>query len=251
MPNCDRLQTACSRLKPQPQFRPAINTRGAAYAGRLSTKSVRGCRSPSKRRSHSTPRSSPALPIANANRYIELISAVLNDAFNRGELTHAPSIPYAPEVQNAPVFLTQKKAGPSGGTVDPLNRMARFALATDLREANLRELAWRKVDVERRCAGVRMKDAKAAKSMRLGSAAMRCRCWPRALAPRIARVRLRRSTDRLQGRRQRLQEGPGAGQRARVTLARPASYLRKLARDTRRATRGPAETGEVGRTSGW
>lgn len=43
--------------------------------------------------------------------------------------------------------------------------MARFALATGLREANVRMLEWRQVDRQRSCAWIRGENAKAAKSI--------------------------------------------------------------------------------------
>ena len=47
---------------------------------------------------------------ATANRYLEIISAVLNYARKNDQLTHVPSIPYADEKKKTPQFLTQAEA---------------------------------------------------------------------------------------------------------------------------------------------
>ena len=73
---------------------------------------------------------------STANRYLEIISAVLNYAFKRDEITHVPAIPYVAERKKAVEFLTQEEANRLLAELpDHLARMAKFALATGLREA--------------------------------------------------------------------------------------------------------------------
>lgn len=101
-----------------------------------------------------------------ANRYLELISAVLHYERRQDRLQYVPAIPYAKETPATPPFLTPEEAK---RLIDELpihlSRMARFALATGLRESNVRMLEWPQVDLPRSCAWIHGENAKAGKSI--------------------------------------------------------------------------------------
>lgn len=98
---------------------------------------------------------------ATANRFMAVVSAVLNYAHSKGKLDGVPKIPYMPENNERFLYLTQEQAHK---LVDELPghlaMMTRFALATGLRRANITGLEWQNVNLERKIAWVWADDAK-------------------------------------------------------------------------------------------
>ena len=85
-----------------------------------------------------------------ANRYLEILSAVLHYGKRREWVENVPTIPYAKVRKEPRPFLTAQQAVRLLDAMPPhLNRSARFALATGLRDANVRLLRWEQIDLDR------------------------------------------------------------------------------------------------------
>ena len=98
---------------------------------------------------------------ATANRFLAVISAVLNYAHSKGKLDGVPKIPYMPENNERFLYLTQEQANRLIEELPHhLAMMTRFALATGLRRANITGLEWGNVNMERKIAWVWADDAK-------------------------------------------------------------------------------------------
>ncbi len=103
---------------------------------------------------------------STANRFLALISAVLNYAHAKGKLSGVPKIPYLAESNERFLYLTHEQADSFIAELPPhLSAMARFALATGLRRSNVTGLTWQNVDVLRKVAWVWAEDAKAKKNI--------------------------------------------------------------------------------------
>ena len=87
---------------------------------------------------------------ATVNRHLAQLSAVLNDSHRRGWLPAVPPIAKAAEPANRIAWLTRDEADALLAQLPAhLAAMAGFALATGLRESNIRLLRWSQVDVAR------------------------------------------------------------------------------------------------------
>lgn len=87
---------------------------------------------------------------ATVNRHMAQLSAVLNDANRRGWLPVVPPITKAAEPAKRIAWLTREQAAALLAELPPhLRAMAAFALATGLRESNIRLLRWSQVDMAR------------------------------------------------------------------------------------------------------
>ena len=103
---------------------------------------------------------------ATANRYLAILSAVLNRCHERDIITAVPAIPYQDEPEGKIDFLTPDEAATLiDEAPEHLARMIRFSLATGLRDANMRLLTWNRVNFGNRTAWVNPEDAKAAKAI--------------------------------------------------------------------------------------
>lgn len=99
---------------------------------------------------------------ATVNRHLAALSAILHHAHARGWIAAAPKIPYFAEPKGRVRWITTEQARALLAELPPhLNRMARFALATGLRQANVIALEWRQVDTGRAIAWIDAPDAKA------------------------------------------------------------------------------------------
>lgn len=101
------------------------------------------------------------------NRVLALIRSILNAAVKDWEwLDNVPSIKLLPESAGVVRWLTQDEAGALIAEL-PLHlaAMARFSLATGLRESNVTGLKWSQVDLARRCAWIHASQAKGNKSI--------------------------------------------------------------------------------------
>lgn len=106
--------------------------------------------------------------VANAtvNRHLAVLSAVLHYAHDGGHISGLPKIEMLPEPKTRIRWLTRAEADRLLAELPPhLNAMARFALATGLRRANVTGLEWSQVDLVRRLTWVNPDDAKAAKAI--------------------------------------------------------------------------------------
>ncbi len=103
---------------------------------------------------------------STANRYLAILSAVLNRAHERDQIAAVPAIPYQDEPEGKIDFLTRAQAALLiDEAPEHLSRMIRFSLATGLRDANMRRLEWDRVNLATRTAWVHAEDAKAAKAI--------------------------------------------------------------------------------------
>lgn len=103
---------------------------------------------------------------ATVNRHLAHLSAVLNYARGRGWLAVLPPIKLLSEPTKRVAWLTREQAQTLLDELPPhLEAMARFALATGLRESNIRLLTWRQVDVERAVAWCHADQTKAGKDI--------------------------------------------------------------------------------------
>ena len=99
---------------------------------------------------------------STVNRYLALIRAILNRAVNEWEwLDRAPKISLYKEPDGRDRWITPRQAKrllielPSH-----LRQMARYTLATGLRQANVSELKWEQIDLEKRTASFKAKEMK-------------------------------------------------------------------------------------------
>jgi integrase len=103
--------------------------------------------------------------VANAtvNRMLEVLRAILRKAERDwGWLDRAPIVHMLPEPIRRIRWLTRDEAGRLLSELPAhLADMARFSLATGLREANVTRLEWSQVDLERRVAWIHADQAKA------------------------------------------------------------------------------------------
>lgn len=102
---------------------------------------------------------------ATANRVLSLIRAILNRAKNEWDwLDTVPVFRFLPEPKERIRWLTHEEAAAVIAELpEHLAAMARFALATGLREANVTGLLWRQVDLRRECAWIESHQTKAGK----------------------------------------------------------------------------------------
>lgn len=85
-----------------------------------------------------------------ANRYLEILSAVLHYGKRREWIENVPTIPYAKVRKVTKPFLSQQQAvALLNAMPEHLNHTCRFALATGLRDANVRLLTWDRIDLNR------------------------------------------------------------------------------------------------------
>lgn len=102
---------------------------------------------------------------ATVNRHLAQLSAVLHYAQGRGWLAAVPPIAKAPEPAKRVAWLTHEQADQLLDELPPhLRAMAGFALATGLRESNIRLLTWAQVDMRRAVAWFEADQMKAGKS---------------------------------------------------------------------------------------
>lgn len=104
---------------------------------------------------------------ATVNRMLEVVRAILNRAEREWEwLERAPHVRMMPVAKRRIRWLTREEADRLLSELpDHLAAMARFALATGLREANVVKLEWSQVDLDRRCAWIHADQAKARKAI--------------------------------------------------------------------------------------
>lgn len=103
---------------------------------------------------------------ATVNRHLAALSVILHHAHARGWIAAVPKIPYFTEPKGRIRWITREQAAALLRELPPhLNRMARFALATGLRQANVIGLRWDQIDTERAVAWIHADEAKAGKSL--------------------------------------------------------------------------------------
>jgi integrase len=104
---------------------------------------------------------------ATVNRMLEVVRAILRRAEREWEwLERAPHVRMLPEPKRRVRWLTSEEAERLIGELpEHLAEMARFTLATGLREANVVGLEWSQVDLERQCAWIHPDQAKARKAI--------------------------------------------------------------------------------------
>lgn len=102
---------------------------------------------------------------ATVNRHLAQLSAVLHYAHKRRWLDAVPPISKAPEPARRVAWLTHEQADQLLDELPPhLRAMAEFALATGLRETNIRLLTWQQVDTARAVAWFSADEMKAARA---------------------------------------------------------------------------------------
>ncbi len=103
---------------------------------------------------------------ATVNRHMAQLSAILHYAHRRGWLAAVPPITMAHEPAKRVAWITQDQARKLLTELpDHLKPIAGFALATGLRETNVRLLTWSQVDLARRVAWVHADEAKAGRDI--------------------------------------------------------------------------------------
>jgi integrase len=103
---------------------------------------------------------------ATVNRYLSDLSRILKHAQLRGWLPAPPPVPKLHEPEGRTNWITHEQAlALLAELPDHLRAMARFALATGLRESNVRLLQWSEVDLPRAAAWVHADEAKAGKAL--------------------------------------------------------------------------------------
>ncbi len=104
---------------------------------------------------------------ATVNRTMEVVRAILRKAANEWEWTdRAPAVRMLPEPKRRIRWLTQEEAERLIVELpEHLAEMVRFSLATGLRKANVTELEWSQVNLQRRIAWIHADQAKARKAI--------------------------------------------------------------------------------------
>ena len=103
---------------------------------------------------------------ATVNRHMAQLGAVLNYANKRGWLDAVPPIAKAPEPAKRVAWITHEQAEQLLAELPPhLAAMARFGLATGLRETNIRLLTWDQVDRPRALAWMHGDQMKAGRNL--------------------------------------------------------------------------------------
>jgi integrase len=103
---------------------------------------------------------------ATVNRHLAQLSAVLHYARRRGWLAEVPPIAKAPEPAKRVAWLTRDQADQLIAELpEHLAAIARFALATGLRESNIRLLTWQQVDQARAVAWLHADETKAGRTL--------------------------------------------------------------------------------------
>jgi integrase len=104
---------------------------------------------------------------ATCNRVLALVRSILRRAEREwGWLERAPPVRLAPEPKRRVRWLTRDEAARLLAELPPhLAAMARFSLATGLRESNVTGLRWAQVDLDRRVAWIHADQAKAGRAM--------------------------------------------------------------------------------------
>jgi len=103
---------------------------------------------------------------ATVNRHLADLSRILSYAHRRGWLAVVPPIAKLHEPAKRVTWITREQAARLLAELpEHLRAMAAFALATGLRESNIRLLTWHQVDVRRRVAWIHADQAKAGKDL--------------------------------------------------------------------------------------
>jgi integrase len=103
---------------------------------------------------------------ATVNRHLAQLSAILHYAHRRGWLPVVPPITLLPEPTKRVAWLTHEQAQRLIEELpEHLKPIAAFALATGLRESNVRLLSWSQVDLARGVAWVHGDEAKGGKDL--------------------------------------------------------------------------------------
>jgi integrase len=104
---------------------------------------------------------------STVNRTLELLRSILNRAQQEWEwLDSTPSVRMLPEQQTRIRWLTHEESVRLINELpEHLKAMARFTLATGLRESNVTGLQWSQLDMQRRCAWVHADQAKGKKAI--------------------------------------------------------------------------------------
>lgn len=98
---------------------------------------------------------------ATVNRYLCVLSAVLNLAVSRGMLKHAPKVPLYPLRARDPVFITREQFALLLAELPAhLRAPVTFSVLTGLRMANVRDLVHGRIDLERAHAWIPRESAK-------------------------------------------------------------------------------------------
>lgn len=102
---------------------------------------------------------------ATVNRHLAQLSALLHYAHRRGWLPAVPPIVKAPEAAKRIAWITRDQADTLLAELPPhLGAIAGFALATGLRESNVRLLKWKQVDQQRAIAWFEADEMKAGRT---------------------------------------------------------------------------------------
>lgn len=101
---------------------------------------------------------------ATVNRHMAALSVILHHSHREGWIDAVPPIRKLPEGGSRLTWLTRAQAQRLLAELPQhLRQMARFALATGLRESNVRLLEWSQVDLEQAIAWIHADQAKGRK----------------------------------------------------------------------------------------
>lgn len=104
---------------------------------------------------------------SNANRYLAVVRAILRKACHEWEwLDRVPKVRMYPASKGRIAWITREQAEHLLSLLPPHHAaMARFGLATGLRQRNVCRLEWNQVDMERRVAWIHADQAKARRAI--------------------------------------------------------------------------------------
>lgn len=110
---------------------------------------------------------------ATVNRYLAVVSSVLNHARKSGMIDQVPAVPRLPEPRGRDRFLSHQEARAlvtylrKDRKRDHLADMVEFTLSTGLRESNVCGLQWGQVDLARRVLYIRGDESKSGRLIRV------------------------------------------------------------------------------------
>lgn len=185
---------------------------------------------------------------ATVNRMLSVLRAILRRAELDWEwLDHAPKVRLLPEPKRRVRWLHEEEAERLIAELPRhLKAMARFTLATGLRQGNVKGLRWSQVDLDRHIAWIHADQAKARKAIAVPLNAEAMKVLQSQLGKNPSYVFTYGGQTRQASEHESLETGTQACRHRRLSLARLTPYLGELACATGYTATRTARAGGLG-----